>query len=84
MKVKELINEGNGFDTKMRSSIESAIVSLKSLAKKEGDAARKSEQADLDGLIRMQERDPLKFLYSFLEIVGARGKYSSPINGAGK
>lgn len=63
------------FDTKMRYSIESSIKALKNLKKKKDYKARESEETILTGLKRMQQKDPLKFLYSFLEIVGARGSY---------
>jgi len=65
------------FDTKMRRAIESALDQLVSLKKKDDPKARKHEQDVLNGLSRMMKSDPMKFMYSMLEILGVRGKYKS-------
>lgn len=85
MQVKDLLDEGmaGGFDTKMRRSIEHSFDSLRSLAKKDdASGARKHEQDVIDGLLRTMKSNPEKFLYSVLEIVGARVTYASNRYGA--
>ena len=74
MFMKELL-EAMEFDTKMRRSIESSFDQLRSLGKKEDDKYRAEEQNVINGLRNMMTRDPVKFLYSLLEVVGVRGKY---------
>lgn len=74
---------GGGFDTKMRRAIEHSADQLKSLGKKKDDPkARKAEDDVISGLQRMVKGDPVKFLYSVLEILGVRGKYESQRYGA--
>jgi len=66
------------FDTKMRRAIESSLDKLHSLSKrKDDDKAREYEQEALEGLKRLVKQDPVKFMYSVLEIFGVRGKYKS-------
>ncbi len=64
-----------GFDTKMRRAIESAFDQLRALSQQDDWDAREREDDVVVGLQRMIRNDPVKFLYSVMEIVGVRGKY---------
>lgn len=66
-----------GFDTKIRRTIEHGVEQLQALAKKKaaGEDVAQDEDAVLTGLLRVQAANPRDFLYSVLEILGARGKY---------
>lgn len=74
--LREGVEEAVEFDTRMRRAIESALDQLKTLGTRRDDPdARKAEDNVIVGLQRMVKDDPVKFLYSFLEVVGVRGKH---------
>jgi hypothetical protein len=79
METMRSIIEGmeQGFDTKLRLGIESAADQLRTLGKDDSEEARKREDDVITGLQRMVKADPVKFMYSVLEILGVRGKYKS-------
>ena len=76
--IREL-EEGiqGGFDTAMRTRIMHAVAKLKKLSTKPDDKDRAEEQTVLNGLIRDAMKSPEKFVYSVLEIMGARGNFKN-------